>query len=117
MPQIALVNGTTASFSRIFKASFQARKEKLEVADATLQELRDQLRLTTVETEMHIEGKAADAYFKLRDAASALTETHSIWDILSRKAIDQKATRSAAVTAVERTPVKFALDKSDLVSW
>ncbi len=73
--------------------------------------------MTTVETEMHIEGKAADAYFKLRDAASALTETHSIWDILSRKAIDQKVTRSAAVTAVERTPVTFALDKSDLLSW
>jgi len=37
---------------------------------------------------MHIEGKAADAYFKLRDAASALTETHSMeWSPFLRQVV------------------------------
>jgi len=55
-------------FKKLFQSAFRIRKEKFHVADATLQELREQLRLTTVTTEMHMEGKAADAYFTMLPA-------------------------------------------------
>lgn len=66
---------------------------------------------------MHLEGKAADACFQLRDAADVLSESQSIWDILSRQAVNRFVTRSAASESLDRELVKFGLDKSDLVTW
>ncbi len=104
-------------FKRVFKAAFQKRREEFELATAKRDELREQLQLTTVAMEMHLEGKAADAYFQLRDAADMLSECQSIWDILSRQAVNRFVTRSAASESLDRELVKFGLEKSDLVTW
>jgi hypothetical protein len=104
-------------FKKIFKSRFDSRKSEFELSSAKLQELREQLRLTAVSTEINIEGPVAEAYFKMRDACSALSECHSTWDKLSRASINRAVTRSAASEGVTRALVKFSLRSSDLITW
>ena len=104
-------------FKRILKTQFEIRRTSLSMATANLEELKEQLRLTTIATEINIQGEVAEAYFKMRDDFSALCRCERIWDTLSRKTVDRFRERSAATESVEREVVKFSLSKSELISW
>ena len=47
---------------RLFKQSFAARKESAETAAAKLEELQEQLRLTTIATEITVDREQAEPY-------------------------------------------------------
>jgi hypothetical protein len=102
---------------RLFKKSFATRKELHETAQAKLEELQEQLRLTTLATEIDIDRQQAEPYYKMRDDFAALSEAKKIWDTLERRAINRIAERSAANEAITRAPVGFALDSCDLIQW
>jgi hypothetical protein len=104
-------------FRRVFQKSFAKRKEVHETAQAKCQELNEQLRLTTLATQIDIEPETAEAYYKMRDEFSALSESHKIWDTLERREVNRRAERSAAYEAVAREPVSFSLDRCDLILW
>jgi hypothetical protein len=102
---------------RLFKQSFAARKETSETAVATLEELQEQLRLTTVATEITVDQEQAEPYYRMRDTFSTLSECQKVWNVLTEKAIDRIAERTNASTAVTRTPVSFSLNSCGLIQW
>jgi hypothetical protein len=102
---------------RLFKQSFATRKETAETAAAKLEELQEQLRLTTIATEITVDREQAEPYYRMRDAFAALSECQKVWNVLTEKAIDRVAERSNANTAVTRTPVPLSLNSCDLIQW
>ena len=102
---------------RLFKQSFATRKETAETAVAKLAELQEQLRLTTIATEINVDREQAEPYYRMRDAFSALSECQKVWNVLTEKAVDRVAERSSSDTAVTRTAVPFSLGSCDLIQW
>jgi len=78
---------------RVFSKSFAARKDVFETAQAKLDELREQLQLTVLATQIDIDREQAEPYFKMRDDFAALCESQKIWDTLERRSIDRVAER------------------------
>ena len=102
---------------RLFKQSFATRKETAETAVAKLEELQEQLRLTTIATEITVDREQAEPYYRMRDTFSTLSECQRVWNVLAEKAIDRIAERSSANTAITRTAVRFSLNTCDLMQW
>lgn len=102
---------------RLFKQSFATRKESAETAAAKLEELQEQLRLTTIATEITVDREQAEPYYRMRDTFATLSESQKVWNVLTEKAIDSVAERSNANTAVTRTPLSFSLNSCDLIQW
>jgi len=104
-------------FKRAFKRAFDGRREVSETAQAKLEELREQLRLTTLATQIEMDPQQAEPYYKMRDDFAVFTECQRIWDTLERRTVNRVAERSAAHEAITREPVAFALGYSDLIQW
>jgi hypothetical protein len=104
-------------FRRIFKAKFARIKTDAETAKARRDELAEQLRLTTVATQVEIDADQAEPYYRMRDEFAALSNSRMIWDTVSEQAIDGRRERSIAVRAISRTPVRFSLGACDLIEW
>ena len=102
---------------RIFRQAFAARKEASETAVAKLEELQEQLRLTTIATEITVDREQAEPYYRMRDDFAALSECQKIWNVLAAKPIDRIVERTTASTAITRDPVSFSLNSCDLIQW
>jgi Protein of unknown function (DUF4236) len=102
---------------RFFKAKFEQRKADLETAEAKVAELEEQLRLTTVATQVEIAREQAEPYFKMRDGFASLCECAVIWDVKSHRATDKLRERTTAETRVDREKVTFGLGSCDLIQW
>jgi hypothetical protein len=104
-------------FKRLFKKKFVQRKADLGTADAKVTELEEQLRLTTVATQVEIAREQAEPYFKMRDEFAALGECAAIWDVKSYQATDKFRERTTAEKRVARERVTFSLKTCDLIQW
>jgi Protein of unknown function (DUF4236) len=104
-------------FKRLFKKAFAARKEQSETAEAKRDELKEQLRLTTLVTDIDVDRQQAEPYFRMRDEFSALAESAVIWDTLDRRRVNRVVERSAASEAITREPVRFDLNTCDILNW
>ncbi len=104
-------------FKRIFKKKFAQRKVDSETADAKVAELEEQLRLTTVATQVEIDKEQAEPYFKMRDEFAALSECAAIWDVKSYQATNKFRERTTAEKRVDRERVTFSLGACDLIQW
>ena len=104
-------------YKRLFKDAFAARKEAVDTAAAKVEELEEQLRLTTIATEIHLDTEQAEPYYQMRDALATLSQCQRVWNVLTEKEIDRVAERSIANTAITRTPVTFSLASCDLIQW
>jgi hypothetical protein len=104
-------------FKRIFKKKFAQRKLELETAEAKIEELEQQLRLTTIATHIEIEKEQAGLYFRMRDEFASLSESAAIWDIKSQQATDRFRERTTAERRVDRQRVAFSLGSCDLIQW
>jgi hypothetical protein len=102
---------------RIRKDSFAARKEILETAVAKLDELKEQLRQTTLATEITVDREQAEPYYRMRDEFAALSGSQKIWNVLAERPIDRVKERSTADTSITRDAVAFSLDHCDLIAW
>ncbi|MEO7146123.1 MAG: tetratricopeptide repeat protein, partial [Bryobacteraceae bacterium] len=102
---------------RICGQAFAARKVASDTAVARLEELREQLRLTTLAAEIAVDREQAEPYYRMRDDFAALSECKMIWDTLERRAVDRVVERSAADEAIAREVVTFALGACDLIQW
>jgi hypothetical protein len=102
---------------RLFASAFAARKAADETAQAKRGELHEQLRLTTLATQIDIDREQAEPYFKMRDDFAALTGSQRIWDTLSRRAVNRAAERTTASEMITREPVSFSLGRCDLIQW
>lgn len=104
-------------FKRIFKKKFAQRKVESETADAKVEELEQQLRLTTIATHVEISKEQAEPYFKMRDEFAALSQCAAIWDIKSHQATNKFRERTVADLRLDRQKVPFALGSCDLIQW
>ena len=104
-------------FKRVFKDSFAKRKVGAETASAKVQELEEQLRLTTVATHVEIAKEQAEPYFRMRDEFAALSECAAIWDNKSRQATNRFRERTIADERIARERAEFSLGGSDLIQW
>jgi hypothetical protein len=102
---------------RMFSKSFAVRKEVFETAQAKADELREQLLLTVLATQIEIDPEQAEPYYRMRDEFAAMCECQKTWDTLERRSVDRVAERSAASEAITREPVAFALGSCDLIQW
>jgi hypothetical protein len=104
-------------FKRIFKKKFAQRKVDAETADAKVEELEQQLRLTTIATHVEISKEQAEPYFKMRDEFAALSQCTAIWDIKSHQATNKFRERTIADLRLDRQKVPFTLGSCDLIQW
>jgi hypothetical protein len=102
---------------RIFKKRFEHRKISFDTAVAKVSELEEQLRLTTIATEIEIGKEQAEPYFRMRDDFSGLSESAAIWDIKFHQATDKIRERTTANMRVGRELVGFSLGSCDLIQW
>jgi hypothetical protein len=104
-------------FKRIFKNTFAKRKADSDTAKAKVEELEQQLLLTTVSTHVEIAKEQAEPYFRMRDEFASLSECAAIWDIKSHQATDKFRERTIANMRVGRDRVAFSLGSCDLIQW
>lgn len=104
-------------FKHIWTQNFARRRETAEQAAAKLAELDEQLRLTTIATQIDIDPEQAEPFYRLRDQFADLAKCLAIWDTVSEGAVDQRIQRTAAKRGVNRVTVTFSLKKSELINW
>ena len=104
-------------FKRIFKKTFRRRAADAETASAKVSELEQQLKLTTVATQIQIDKEQAEPYFRMRDDFASLGECAAIWDVKCHQATDKFRERTTAYMRVGRQRVPFRLDVCDLIEW
>jgi len=104
-------------FKRLFKAGFVTRKDNRDTAIAKMEELQEQLRLTRIATEITIDKEQSEPYYRMRDDFAALCQSHTIWNLLTERAIDRVKQRSVSNIEVDRTPVQFQLGSCDIIQW
>jgi hypothetical protein len=104
-------------FKRIFKKTFAKRKADSDTAKAKVEELEQQLHLTTVSTHVEIAREQAEPYFRMRDEFASLSECAAIWDIKTHRATDKFRERTIADMRLGRDRVTFSLGSCDLIQW
>jgi hypothetical protein len=103
-------------FKRLRKARFAQINEEAETTEAQLDELREQLRLARLTTEIAVEPDIAASYSRLCDTFAAMTQSKRIWDTVTRKATNRVVERTAASESITREPVNFTRGQSDVLS-
>ncbi len=104
-------------FKKLFKKSFAKRKLDSETERAKVQELEEQLKLTTIAAQLDMSKEQAETYFRMRDEFAALSECAAIWDKKSRRGTDKFHERTIAYERIERERVTFSLGTCDLFNW
>src|ERR1700733_12340323 len=100
---------------KLLKKSFEKRRETYGTDSAKVAEYEEQLKLSTIPTEIHIEKEQANLYYRLRDEFADLYECDAIWDVKTRQATDQYDERTTAVMAIGRERVSFELSGCELI--
>jgi len=102
---------------KVFKKAFAQRKENYEIETAKVDELEQQLKLSTISTQIEIESEQSEKYFRLRDEFASLCDCAAIWDVKTRQATDKFHERTTADQKLERERVRFTLGRCDLLEW
>jgi len=104
-------------FKRLFKKAFAKRKIDSEASTEKVAELEEQLRLTTIATQIEIDREQAELYYRMKDEFAALCECAAIWDVKSHQRTDKFHERTTANVKVERRNVTFSFANCDLIQW
>ncbi|HEU6448823.1 MAG TPA: DUF4236 domain-containing protein [Verrucomicrobiae bacterium] len=102
---------------KLFKKSFEVRKAEAEIATAKAAELEEQLRLTTISTQVELAKEQAEPFFRMRDDFTALADCAAIWDVKADRATDKFRERTIANRTVSRERIRFSLGSCDLIKW
>jgi hypothetical protein len=102
---------------KLFKKAFANRRETFETESAKVVEFEEQQRLSTISTQIEVEGEQAELYFRLRDEFAGLCDCAALWDVKSHQATDKFYERTVADTKIGRERVAFKLGTCDLIRW
>lgn len=102
-------------FRRMFRQAFARLGELAAEAEAKVDELQEQERLSRLATEFDLPDNLKDAFGHLCDATAAVSRSQRIWDTISTRSTDQNRERTTALRTIERKPVSFSLGSCDLV--
>ncbi|WP_248354845.1 hypothetical protein [Anaeromyxobacter oryzae] len=95
------------------KKKIPERRAAVEAKAAELSALQERLEGSFVDAEFALDDEARASFAKLAEAFVSVSGCACIWDITSASANDRHRTRSAADTAVDRRPVRFAITDED----
>jgi hypothetical protein len=93
----------------ILKKRFAELASQAEESVARRQELREQLQLSTLQTEFEMPDGVAKTYESLCDAFQACTRSQRIWDNVAHRVANRVAERTTAGRIVDLKPVSFKL--------
>jgi hypothetical protein len=68
------------------KKALEKRREVYGTETARVAEFEEQLKLSTIATNIQIDKEQADPYYRMRDQFAALSECQAIWDVKTRQA-------------------------------
>ncbi|HZQ17075.1 MAG TPA: DUF4236 domain-containing protein [Terriglobales bacterium] len=102
---------------KFFPTKFAQRQSDFATASAKVEELSEQLRLTTISTLVELGREQAEPYYKLRDEFASLCDCAAVWDIRSYELTDKFHERTSAESRVDRHRVSFSLGTCDLIQW
>jgi hypothetical protein len=108
---ILLVLSYILIFGLFIKWFKENKKDKREFLD----DLKKQLEHCFVNIDIDADDQIDKRYFVLLDTYKNLLTSERIWDITSSVSVDQRATRSAAATAITRRVVKFGFGNIDII--
>lgn len=108
---VLLVFSYSLIFGLFIKWFKKNRKDKTEF----LVDLNKQLEDCFVNIDIDAESRIDEQYLRLLETYKNLLTSERIWDITSSVSVDQRATRSAAGTAVTRRLVKFGFGNIDII--
>lgn len=101
---------------RVRPARFAALAAAADETRARADELAEQLRLTTLATEITLPSDEADAYGAVTDAFEALARCAAIWDTTHSVVTDRVRERSIAANTIQRTSVRFGVGAADVIT-
>ncbi len=102
---------------RLLRKSFLRRKEMADMASAKIEELEEQLQLTSVNTFAELSDEQSQRYIRMRDDFSKLAGCGAIWDLTSQETVDNARERTSVGVRISRKLVKFSLGSSELIQW
>jgi hypothetical protein len=102
---------------RVFKNSFSRHKANAENSTAKVEELQEQLGLTTIATHLEIDKEQGELYFRMRDEFAALTGCSCVWGLTMERSADQFRERTTVNSTVERRRVTLTLSTCELIDW
>ena len=104
-------------FKKLFKNAFVIRKTEAEIASARACELEEQLRLTTISTQVELANEQAEPFFKMRDDFTSLKECGAIWDVKAERRTDKMRERTIASGVISRERINLSLGGCDFIQW
>lgn len=122
-PVAARSTRRAASWSRgwLFKRLFPQKAARIlrqaEEDSARLAELREQLDLCSVRTEIEVPAELVEPYRELLAAFERLAASAATWDTIAARATDRVAERTTAERTVDRKPVRFQLAKCSVIDF
>jgi hypothetical protein len=102
---------------KVFRSAFEVRKIQAQLTDARVSELQEQLRLTTISTEIDLANEQAEPFFRLRDDFISLSECAAIWDVKAEARTDKSRERTIAGKSISREKIQFELGSCDVIQW
>jgi len=122
-PKAARSTRRAASWSRgwLFKRLFPNKAERIrqqaEEDAARLAELREQLELCRVRTEIEVPAELVEPYRQFIEAFRVLAGSAATWDTIAARSSDRVAERTTATRIIDRKPVRFQLAKCRVIDF
>ncbi|MDT8322035.1 MAG: DUF4236 domain-containing protein [Xanthomonadales bacterium] len=100
---------------RLFPGRYARIQENATEAKARRDELREQEKLSRLQTQIDLPAEARKVYGQLLDAFAIVTKCECKWDTVSRVAADRVRERTTASHSIDRKSVSFDLGSCDLI--
>ncbi len=103
--------------SKIFSTKRTHVYQELCDLRSQIMELNDWMVRSQIKADFDTSPEAQSAFRLLEHAFNRLTQSHFVWDVTSKRAVNQSFERSIAAVSVDRTRVQPGYAKSDFVSF
>lgn len=100
---------------RLFASKFEQLRSIAEEASAHRAELEEQEQLSKLKTQFDLPTRVVQTFHRLCDEFSIASKAQRIWDTVGQRDVNRAAERTAATRVIARKPVKFHLDKCELI--
>lgn len=104
-------------FKRLLPKAAARILQQAEEDAARLAELREQLALCRVRTEIEVPNELVEPYRQVIEAFRALASSAATWDTIASRATDRAAERTTATRTIDRKPVRFQQAKCRVIDF
>jgi hypothetical protein len=104
-------------FRRLFPKKFSRIRAKAEEDAARAAELREQMALSCIPTEIDVPSILAEPYRRLVHAFRAVAGSAATWDTIAARATNRVAERTTADHAIERKTVLLRVSTCDVIDF